>query len=118
VRTPERYIDAVNDGSDPVAGDEVLDERTRLEERFALSLRTREGAIVPSAARAEADRLIAGGFLENVGGRVVMTRTGRMLGTDLTARLLAAFERAPRGARSQPVRSSSLLSAETPAGTR
>lgn len=91
LRTPERYIAAVNAGSDPVAGDEILDEGARLEERFALALRTREGAEVPRAAQPEAERLVAGGFLEEVGGRVVMTQAGRMLGTDLTARLLAAF---------------------------
>jgi putative oxygen-independent coproporphyrinogen III oxidase len=99
MRTPERYIDAVIAGTDPVAGDEMLDQPARLEERFALSLRTREGAVVPPAAQAEADRLVAGGFLEEVAGRVVMTQTGRMLGTDLTARLLAAFAETPAGTR-------------------
>src|SRR5258706_11673989 len=63
VRTPDRYIAAVHAGDDPVAGDEILDDSTRLEERFALALRTRAGAVVPHAAQAEADRLVAGGFL-------------------------------------------------------
>jgi putative oxygen-independent coproporphyrinogen III oxidase len=99
LRTPERYIEAVRTGDDPVAGDEILDEPARLEERFALALRTRDGAVVPCAAQPEADRLVAGGFLEEVDGRVVMTQTGRMLGTDLTARLLAAFAETPAGTR-------------------
>ncbi len=40
VRTPERYIAAVEAGVPAVAGSEVLDPETRSEEAFALALRT------------------------------------------------------------------------------
>jgi oxygen-independent coproporphyrinogen-3 oxidase len=90
VRTPERYTDAVRDGRAPEAGSESLDDATRAEEAFALALRTRRGAPVAPAAHQTVAELDAAGLLERVGDRIVLTRRGRLLGADVTARLLVA----------------------------
>jgi oxygen-independent coproporphyrinogen-3 oxidase len=95
-RTPERYIARIESGQDPAAGDEVLEPALAAEEAFSLALRTRSGApTAPSAAR-EVEELADGGLLEAHGGRVVLTRRGRLLASDVTARLLLA------GAATQP----------------
>jgi coproporphyrinogen III oxidase-like Fe-S oxidoreductase len=101
VRTPERYLERIAAGADPVADHEVLDAATRAEERFALGVRTRAGAPVPPGAEEEAARLVAEGLLERSGGRVVLTAAGRPLGSDLTTRLLALarWDQAPVGTR-------------------
>jgi oxygen-independent coproporphyrinogen-3 oxidase len=101
VRTPERYIEAVAAGGSPRAGTEHLDAATRAEEAFGLRLRMRGGVVVAPAAHPTADALVAGGILEpiarasdraggGVGMRVGLTRTGRLLGDDVTARLVLA----------------------------
>lgn len=88
VRTPDRYIELVEAGASPEGGSEVLDAVTRDEEAFALALRTRGGADLPAGAGAEAARLAADGLLERGGDRIRLTRRGRLLANDLTARLL------------------------------
>jgi putative oxygen-independent coproporphyrinogen III oxidase len=99
VRTPERYIGAIQAGAEPVAGSEVLDRETRAEESFALALRTRAGARVAEPAAglvaelAEQDLLVCSG-----GDHVVLTRRGRLLASDLTARLLLAGAALPDAA--------------------
>ena len=92
VRTPERYIAAVEAGVSAVAGSEVLDPETRAEEAFALALRTSAGcAGAPAARLAVVDDLAEQGLLERAGAdRIVLTRRGRLLASDLTARLLLA----------------------------
>jgi oxygen-independent coproporphyrinogen-3 oxidase len=90
VRTPERFIDRVERAEDPEAGHEVLDEGARREEALTLALRTRTGASVPPAAHAEAQALEQQGLLELDEGRAVLTRRGRLLATEVTARLLLA----------------------------
>lgn len=90
VRTPERYIAAIAAGADPEAGREVLDPTARAEERLTLALRTRTGSRVAPAARAELDGLVEQGLVVRAGDRVVLTRRGRMLASDVTARLLLA----------------------------
>ena len=115
VRTPDRYLAIVADGGDPTAGDERLDDTAREGERLALGLRTRAGAVPPAGAATAVDDLVAAGLLERAGGggfadrrrrspkrsvratngaggRVVLTRTGRRLAGDVTARLLAASD--------------------------
>ncbi len=97
VRTPERYIAAIEADEPAVGGSEVLDPETRAEESFALALRTRRGVVTgPRAAAVVAD-LADQGLLEvaspDGGGgtdRIVLTRRGRLLASDLTARLLLA----------------------------
>jgi len=90
VRTPERYIAAIAAGADPEAGREVLDPAARAEERLTLALRTRTGSRVAPAARAEIDGLVDQGLVVRAGDRIVLTRRGRMLASDVTARLLLA----------------------------
>ncbi|MFM8237094.1 MAG: radical SAM family heme chaperone HemW [Actinomycetota bacterium] len=90
VRTPERYIDAITTGADPGAGHEVLDPVQRSEERLTLALRTRAGARCARAASGEVVALAEQGLLTRSGDRVVLTRRGRMLASEVTARLLAA----------------------------
>jgi putative oxygen-independent coproporphyrinogen III oxidase len=90
VRTPERYIERIRAGADPFAGEEHLDAEQRGEERLALALRTRAGTTVPHGARAEVVRLTEAGLLTPHLDRVVLTRRGRLLATEVTARLLVA----------------------------
>jgi putative oxygen-independent coproporphyrinogen III oxidase len=90
VRTPDRYIAAVEAGASTEAGSEMLDPTPRAEEACALALRTRRGATVSPAAVATVDDLAAGGFVRRVEGRVVLTARGRLMASDVTARLLVA----------------------------
>jgi putative oxygen-independent coproporphyrinogen III oxidase len=95
VRTPERYIAAISGGTSAVAGSEVLDPETRAEETFSLALRMRTGAVAGVRAAAVVSDLAEQGLLERGrlegdGERIVLTRPGRMLASDLTARLLLA----------------------------
>jgi oxygen-independent coproporphyrinogen-3 oxidase len=88
VRTPERYIEAIVAGRAPEAGAEELDATARAEEAFVLALRTRAGAPLPAGAEAEAAALAAAGLVGTSGARVTLTRRGRLLASDVTARLL------------------------------
>jgi len=94
VRTPERYIERVRSGASPEAGAEVLDRDARDEEAITLALRTRAGAEVAPPAE-----LVDAGLVEThpATGRIVLTRAGRLLASDVTARLLVA-----RDARRRP----------------
>jgi putative oxygen-independent coproporphyrinogen III oxidase len=99
-RTPERYIARVESGTEPAAGDEVLDAGVRAEEAFSLALRTRSGAVAGTRATATVEELADGGLLETHGDRVVLTRRGRLLASDVTARLLLAGAATPGGSES------------------
>jgi putative oxygen-independent coproporphyrinogen III oxidase len=90
VRTPERYLAAIAAGTDPTGGSEDLDDAARAEERLTLALRTSAGATLPAGMHEEGDRLIAAGLLVRAQDRVVLTRRGRLLATDVTARLLVS----------------------------
>jgi len=90
VRTPERYITAVRDATPAEAGAERLDPIPRAEEACALALRTRAGSPVSDAAAGVVAELAESGFLHRVGDRVVLTPRGRLLASDVTARLLVA----------------------------
>jgi oxygen-independent coproporphyrinogen-3 oxidase len=89
VRTPERYIAAIAEARSPEAGSEQLADEGRAEEAFALALRTRAGVVVDPANPVVED-LVAEGLLTGLGDRVVLTRKGRLLASDITARLLLA----------------------------
>jgi putative oxygen-independent coproporphyrinogen III oxidase len=107
VRTPERYVKRVGAGRSPEAGGELLDGPVRREEALALALRTRRGAPVPAGAAGTVAELAAAGLLEvgpgpggsgaagPEGRRMVLTRPGRLLGGEVTARLLACFPAGP-----------------------
>lgn len=90
VRSPDRYVERIRAGRSPVAGEESLSPEESAEERFALALRTAAGAPLAPPARHEARRLAEAGLLVVAGDRVVLTRAGRRLATDVTARLLVA----------------------------
>ena len=94
VRTPERYIAAVESGTSAIAGSEQLDDVARAEERFSLALRTSSGVAVSQQTTTETlDELAGAGLVEAVPGsrsRLRLTVTGRLLAADVTARLLVA----------------------------
>ncbi|HMJ78347.1 MAG TPA: radical SAM family heme chaperone HemW [Iamia sp.] len=82
---PERYIAAVEEGRDPVAGSEQLDPDQRVLEGLQLSLRT--GAGVPVGALAADDREVLGDLVHAEGDRLVLTRSGRLLANEVATRL-------------------------------
>lgn len=82
LRTPERYIAAVEAGESTEAAGESLDDETRRVEGLQLAIRMREG--VPVAAL-DADDL--GDLVERTGDRVVLTRRGRLLANQVSLRL-------------------------------
>lgn len=84
VRTPERYLDLVERGEQPLGGEEILDVDTRALERLQLELRTRVGV---SAETLPVEDLR--GLVERRGDRVVLTRHGRLLANEVALRLKA-----------------------------
>jgi oxygen-independent coproporphyrinogen-3 oxidase len=99
VRTPERYIERIEAGEAPEAGAEDLHAGSREDERLALALRTRLGADVSGVPAPAVSELLAAGLAEQSGARLVLTRRGRLLASDATARLLAATDRSRVGTR-------------------
>jgi Coproporphyrinogen III oxidase and related Fe-S oxidoreductases len=82
VRTPERYIAAVDGDGSPEAGSESLDASARKEEAVTLALRTRTGAPVAHDAG-----LVDAGLAAWRDGNLVLTRRGRLLANDATIRI-------------------------------
>ncbi|MGB8858032.1 MAG: radical SAM family heme chaperone HemW [Ilumatobacteraceae bacterium] len=82
VRTPERYIAAVEAGASTESAGETLDEPTRRLEGLQLAIRMRDG--VPASAL-DTDGLE--GLVIAVGDRVRLTRTGRLLANEVSLRL-------------------------------
>jgi oxygen-independent coproporphyrinogen-3 oxidase len=83
VRTPDRYVEAVDSGVSAVAAEEVLTADQRRFEALALALRTPAGVPERSLpARPELD-----GLVERADGRAVLTVRGRLLATAVTALL-------------------------------
>jgi len=91
VRTPERYIEAVGRGESPEGGSETLEELARGDEAFELALRTRSGARVGGGAAKVVADLEAAGLLFRERDRIVLTTHGRLMASDVTARLLVAL---------------------------
>lgn len=89
LRTPERYLAAIRGAASPEAGHEELDAAARAEEAVFLAVRTRSGTNVPAGAASVAVELAADGLLVADGDRVVLTRRGRLLASDVTTRLVA-----------------------------
>ena len=83
VRTPERYIDAVEADRSAEAGDETLDADARELEGLQLALRTRAG--VPSAALPDVPELE--GLVVIDDGRATLTVAGRLLANEVALRL-------------------------------
>jgi oxygen-independent coproporphyrinogen-3 oxidase len=82
LRTPERYIEAVESGRSVEAANETLGPADRRLEGLQLALRLREG--VPVAAL-PLDELP--GLVEVDGDRAVLTRRGRLLANEVALRL-------------------------------
>ncbi|MET0728587.1 MAG: radical SAM family heme chaperone HemW [Acidimicrobiales bacterium] len=85
LRTPDRYIDAVANGSPVEAADERLDPDARALEALQLSIRTRDG--VP---RASLDPDALPGLVEehpDDPDRLVLTTRGRLLANEVAIRL-------------------------------
>ena len=82
VRTPDRYIAAVESAEPTEAAGESLDIETRRVEGLQLSLRTRDG--VPADAL-DAEELP--GLVEPRDDRLVLTRAGRLLANEVSLRL-------------------------------
>jgi putative oxygen-independent coproporphyrinogen III oxidase len=84
LRTPERYIAAIESGLSPVAAGEELDEETQALERLQLALRTSDG--VPASALPPDPALER--LLERDGDRARLTVEGRLLANEVAVRLL------------------------------
>jgi oxygen-independent coproporphyrinogen-3 oxidase len=93
LRTPERYAAAVRECATTETGAEVLEPEDRAEEALFLAVRTRQGIPVAVGIAATVDELVRDGLMERAGDRAALTRRGRLLASDVTARLLAARAR-------------------------
>jgi oxygen-independent coproporphyrinogen-3 oxidase len=93
VRTPDRYIEFMERGEAPLAGQEVLDDATRAFERDSLALRTRRGVVVE--AFDSLDEIAH--LIELNEGRVSLTSSGRMLANQVIVRLRSSEVQEPSG---------------------
>jgi oxygen-independent coproporphyrinogen-3 oxidase len=85
VRTPDRYIEMINNGEEPVSSSETLDDATRSLEELQLLIRTREG--VPISAFSPDDRSHLEGLIQLHNNRFVLTRAGRLMANEVSMRL-------------------------------
>jgi putative oxygen-independent coproporphyrinogen III oxidase len=82
LRTPERYLDAVERNISTEGAGETLDAEEQRLEGLQLQLRMRDG--VP-AETLDAEQLP--GLVEHVGDRLVLTRAGRLMANEVSLRL-------------------------------
>ncbi|HNA99478.1 MAG TPA: radical SAM family heme chaperone HemW [Marmoricola sp.] len=90
LKHPSAYAASLAGGQQPVAGRETLDQQMKTMEQVMLGIRLREGLGTASLDQARVNDLLARGLLEvsaTKPHRVVLTRTGRLLG-DAVAREL------------------------------
>lgn len=85
LRTPERYVAAIEAGRSPEAAGEELDADGRRVEGLQLAIRTRDG--VPAAEVPDEVVVELEGLVERAGDRVVLTREGRLLANEVAIRL-------------------------------
>lgn len=83
VKSPERYIAAMAEGGNPIAGEERVGRLERATEALELGLRTRTG--VPSAHLPDDEALH--GLVTRAEGRAVLTLRGRLLANEVACRL-------------------------------
>ena len=94
VKHPAAYAQRMAAGDSPAAGRETLDAETRRVERVLLAVRTRDGlptSDLDREGRAAVAGLIGDGWVDGraaLGGRVVLTRTGRLMADAVVSRLL------------------------------
>ena len=82
LRTPERFIEAVEAGRSVEAAGERLDDGAWRIEGLQLALRTRDGVPAGALAVDEID-----GLVTVTGDRAVLTRRGRLLANEVALRL-------------------------------
>ena len=85
LRTPERYVKAIEEGRSPEAGSEELDADGRRVEGLQLAIRTRSGVAAADVPDGFVDELE--GLVERDGDRVVLTTEGRLLANEVAIRL-------------------------------
>jgi oxygen-independent coproporphyrinogen-3 oxidase len=83
VRTPDRYVELVERGESPQAGEEILDDETQQFERESLALRTSRG--VPVEAFDSLNEIAH--LIEVREGRAVLSNEGRLLANQVIVRL-------------------------------
>jgi oxygen-independent coproporphyrinogen-3 oxidase len=94
VKHPAAYAERLAAGVSPAAGRETLDEQTRRTEKVLLGIRISDGLpldTLDAAARPVVASLIAEGLVDGraaLGGRLVLTLRGRLLGDAVVRRLL------------------------------
>lgn len=86
LRTPERYVTAIESGTSAEAGDEQLDEYQQLMEGLQLAIRTADGVPVAALERAVTAGEIDG-LVDKAGDRYVLTVAGRLLANEVALRL-------------------------------
>jgi oxygen-independent coproporphyrinogen-3 oxidase len=87
LRTPERYIAAVEAGQSTEAAGETLDADTRRVEGLQLALRMRDGVPADALDAAGLDDLVEAVHVDGEGDRVRLTRRGRLLANEVSLRL-------------------------------
>lgn len=87
LRTPERYVAAVESGHTTEASGEDLDASTRHLERLQLALRLRDGVPPEAFGPDDLAELLEAELLRRSGDRVVLTRRGRLLANAVSMRL-------------------------------
>jgi putative oxygen-independent coproporphyrinogen III oxidase len=93
VRTPDRYVAAVEEGLLPIAGEERVEGQRRELEGLMLSLRTPAG--VPGGALPDSPEL--DGLVVRDGGRAVLTVRGRLMANAVSSLLRAGLVAAASG---------------------
>lgn len=91
VKHPAAYAERLAAGLSPAHAREVLDDESRRVERVLLELRLREGLptdALDATGRAAVPGLVEGGLLTETAGRLVPTRTGRLLADAIVRDLL------------------------------
>jgi putative oxygen-independent coproporphyrinogen III oxidase len=86
VRTPERYMDAIEAGTDRVAGFEELDDDARRLELLQLQIRT-VGGVPTGSLRPDDLAGVLDGLVVPRGDRLVLTVAGRLLANEVAMRL-------------------------------
>jgi putative oxygen-independent coproporphyrinogen III oxidase len=95
VKHPVRYAAMLESGTSPAAAREILDAGARTTERVMLGIRLREGLSmldVPRQSHDKVPQLVSWGLADPAafeGGRVVLTRRGRLLADAVVRDLLA-----------------------------
>jgi oxygen-independent coproporphyrinogen-3 oxidase len=91
VKHPAAYADRLARGLSPAHAREVLEPESRRVERVLLEVRLRDGLptdVLDAHGRAAVPGLVADGLVEEVPGRLVLTRRGRLLADAVVRDLL------------------------------